>query len=153
MMVQVPVNPYFLGIYCDVPALQQPPLAIAMLTPDSVPADQIRSYAATVDVLKSAVRGARRDPQRMRRAASSGICLSLSGRGRAPVPGAGEGPNSGITVCGIVRASFAQCCCCRSADSARDDKGRVGTLRCANYKCADDFAGVLLSKLGGLLPW
>ncbi len=52
VMVKIPVAT---PIYCDVPALQQPPLAIAMLTPDSAPADTIRSYAATVDVLKSAV--------------------------------------------------------------------------------------------------
>ena len=51
--VEVPVPT---PIYCQVPTLNPPTLAIASLTPDSPPADTVRSYAATVDVLKSAVR-------------------------------------------------------------------------------------------------
>ena len=43
-------------IYCDVPTLNPPILPIATLTPDYPPADTVRSYAASVDVLKSAVR-------------------------------------------------------------------------------------------------
>ena len=53
VMVEVPVAT---PIYCTVPVLNPPVLAIAALTPDSAPADTVRSYAATVDVLKSAVR-------------------------------------------------------------------------------------------------
>ena len=53
MLVNIPIAT---PIYCDVPALQSPSLAIASLTADSPPADTIRDYAATVDVLKSAVR-------------------------------------------------------------------------------------------------
>ena len=53
VLVNVPI---VTPIYCDVPALRPPPLAIASLTEDSPPADTIRDYAATVDVLKSAVR-------------------------------------------------------------------------------------------------
>jgi hypothetical protein len=51
-MVEVPIAT---PIYCQVPKLQPPILAIAALTPDSAPADTVRSYAASVDVLKSAV--------------------------------------------------------------------------------------------------
>jgi hypothetical protein len=53
VMVEVPVST---PIYCQVSALQPPALAIAALTPDSPPADTVRSYAASVEVLKSAVR-------------------------------------------------------------------------------------------------
>ena len=53
VLVNVPIAT---PIYCDVPVLQPPPLAIASLNEDSPPADTIRDYAATVDVLKSAVR-------------------------------------------------------------------------------------------------
>jgi hypothetical protein len=53
VMVNVPIAT---PIYCDVPAMQPPALAIASLTADSPPADTIRDYAATVDVLKAAVR-------------------------------------------------------------------------------------------------
>ena len=52
VMVEVPIAT---PIYCQVPKLQPPILAIADLTPDSAPADTVRSYAASVDVLKSAV--------------------------------------------------------------------------------------------------
>jgi hypothetical protein len=52
VMVEVPIAT---PIYCQVPKLQPPILAIADLTPDSPPADTVRSYAASVDVLKSAV--------------------------------------------------------------------------------------------------
>jgi hypothetical protein len=52
VMVEVPIAT---PIYCQVPKLQPPILAIAALTPDSPPADTVRSYAASVDVLKSAV--------------------------------------------------------------------------------------------------
>ena len=53
VMVKIPVAT---PIYCQIPALQNPPLAIASLSEDSAPADTIRSYVATVDILKSAVR-------------------------------------------------------------------------------------------------
>ena len=53
VMVNVPIAT---PIYCDVPMLPAPALAIASLTADSPPADTIRDYAATVEVLKSAVR-------------------------------------------------------------------------------------------------
>jgi len=52
VMVEVPIAT---PIYCQVPKLQPPILAIATLTPDSPPADTVRSYAASVDILKSAV--------------------------------------------------------------------------------------------------
>src|SRR5229473_1855622 len=49
VIVEVPVPT---PIYCDVPALEPPTLAIAALAPASPPADTVRSYAASVDVLK-----------------------------------------------------------------------------------------------------
>jgi hypothetical protein len=52
VMVEVPIA---IPIYCQVPKLQPPILAIAALTLDSPPADTVRSYAASVDILKSAV--------------------------------------------------------------------------------------------------
>ena len=52
VMVEIPIAT---PIYCQVPKLQPPTLAIAALTADSLPADTVRSYAASVDVLKSAV--------------------------------------------------------------------------------------------------
>ena len=51
-MVEVPIAT---PIYCQVPKLEPPILAISTLTADSPPADTVRSYAASVDVLKSAV--------------------------------------------------------------------------------------------------
>jgi hypothetical protein len=51
--VEVPVPQL---VYCAVPSLAAPLLAIAKLKVDSPPADTIRSYASTVIVLKSAVR-------------------------------------------------------------------------------------------------
>ena len=51
--VEIPVPT---PIYCQVPTLEPPILPIASLTPDSPPADTVRFYAASVDVLKSAVR-------------------------------------------------------------------------------------------------
>jgi hypothetical protein len=53
VLVQVPVAT---PIYCQVPPLNPPILAIASLTPDSPPADTVRSYASSVEVLKGAVR-------------------------------------------------------------------------------------------------
>ncbi len=42
-------------VYCDVPKLQKPALALAGLKPDSPPADTIRAYAASVELLKGAL--------------------------------------------------------------------------------------------------
>jgi hypothetical protein len=52
VLVQIPVAT---PIYCTVPPLNPPIIAIASLTPDSPPADTVRSYASSVEVLKSAV--------------------------------------------------------------------------------------------------
>ncbi len=52
VMVNVPVPT---PVYCDAPELQKPALALAALTPDSPPADTIRAYAASVELLKGAV--------------------------------------------------------------------------------------------------
>ena len=43
-------------VYCQVAKLNQPALPIAALHPDSAPADTVRAYAATVAILKGAVR-------------------------------------------------------------------------------------------------
>jgi hypothetical protein len=51
-LVEVPVPT---PIYCDVPALPRPALPIATLGAGSAPADTVRSYAATVVVLKAAL--------------------------------------------------------------------------------------------------
>jgi hypothetical protein len=67
VMVNVPVPT---PVYCDAPELQKPALALARLTSDSPPADTIRAYAASVELLKGAVierdkiiDGCRRPPQ------------------------------------------------------------------------------------------
>lgn len=55
----VPVTvkvPVFQPIYCKAPRLDSPALPIADLTPVSAPAETIRAYAATVVLLKGAVR-------------------------------------------------------------------------------------------------
>lgn len=53
----VTVNvPVLRTVYCAAPALKQPALALASLRADSPPADTMRSYVASVMVLKSAVR-------------------------------------------------------------------------------------------------
>jgi hypothetical protein len=51
-MVRVPVPT---PVYCNPPEIQRPELPIAHLTLASPPADTIRLYAATVEVLKGAV--------------------------------------------------------------------------------------------------
>ncbi|MGH7935214.1 MAG: hypothetical protein ACREQN_18890 [Candidatus Binataceae bacterium] len=53
VMVNVPV---YQRIYCKVPQLRRPALPIAQLTPTAMPADTIRAYAATVVLLKGAVK-------------------------------------------------------------------------------------------------
>jgi hypothetical protein len=42
-------------VYCDAPALPKPVLPLATLKPDSAPADTVRAYAASVELLKGAV--------------------------------------------------------------------------------------------------
>jgi len=42
-------------VYCDAPDLGKPALPLAGLKTDSAPADTVRLYAATVEVLKGAV--------------------------------------------------------------------------------------------------
>jgi hypothetical protein len=51
--VQVPVAT---PVYCEVGKLTKPELPIAALKPNSAPDDTVRAYAATVAVLKGAVR-------------------------------------------------------------------------------------------------
>ena len=51
--VKVPVA---IAVYCQVAKLDQPELPIAALRADSAPDDTIRAYAATVAILKGAVR-------------------------------------------------------------------------------------------------
>lgn len=51
--VQVPVAT---PVYCQVGELDKPALPLSTLKPDSAPADTIRAYAATVAILKGAVR-------------------------------------------------------------------------------------------------
>jgi hypothetical protein len=53
VMVEVPV---LHEMPCPVPALDHPTLPLAALKPDSPPADTMRVYAATVVILKGAVR-------------------------------------------------------------------------------------------------
>ena len=53
VMVEVPVPS---PVYCTAERLHPPALAIAALRSDSPPADTIRSYAASVIVLKSAIK-------------------------------------------------------------------------------------------------
>ena len=52
VMVNVPVAT---PVYCDAPTLGKPALPLASLRGDSPPADTVRLYAATVEVLKGAV--------------------------------------------------------------------------------------------------
>jgi hypothetical protein len=51
--VKVPVAT---PVYCQVAKMNQPALPVAALHPDSAPADTMRAYAATVAILKGAVR-------------------------------------------------------------------------------------------------
>lgn len=71
-------------IYCQVPTLEPPILPIASLTPDSPPADTVRSYAASVDVLKSAVR--ERDALLQGCAAPSGTITLSNSQSQTPQP-------------------------------------------------------------------
>jgi hypothetical protein len=101
VMVEVPVST---PIYCQVPALQPPLLAIAALTPDSLPADTVRSYAASVDVLKSAVR--ERDAILAGCAAPAGTSVSppSPGPNLSPSPGpqaSMASPPAARAACGI----------------------------------------------------
>jgi hypothetical protein len=51
--VQIPV---YKPVYCTAPALDHPRLPVATLAAGSAPADTLRAYAATVVLLKGAVR-------------------------------------------------------------------------------------------------
>jgi hypothetical protein len=51
--VQVPVA---VPVYCNVAKLDKPELPLAALNADSAPDDTVRAYAATVAILKGAVR-------------------------------------------------------------------------------------------------
>jgi hypothetical protein len=135
-MVKIPIAT---PIYCDVPVLQQPPLAIAMLTADSAPADTIRMYVATVDILKSAVK----ERDTILKACAAPDCLSLSGRGRAK--GAGEGPNSEMSSCTSTTSTSLRG---PSAPQAMTQKNTP-----APTTASSTFATALLSKLRVLLPW
>jgi hypothetical protein len=119
-MVKIPIAT---PIYCDVPALQQPPLPIARLTPDSAPADTIRSYAATVYVLKSAV---------VERDTILKACA-------APPAVAGDVPadNSVASV----------------QPNPRPLPSREGEQSQAKGVKATSLAGALVSKLRGVIPW
>jgi hypothetical protein len=48
--------PVFQPVYCTLPQLANPQLPISGLTPSSPPADTLRAYAASVVLLKGAVR-------------------------------------------------------------------------------------------------
>jgi hypothetical protein len=48
--------PVYEPIYCPMPTLANPRLPIAALTPESPPADTLRAYAASIVLLKAAVR-------------------------------------------------------------------------------------------------
>ena len=52
VMVKVPV---YEPIYCATPKLERPVLPVGALRPDSLPADTMKAYAATVAILKGAV--------------------------------------------------------------------------------------------------
>jgi len=52
-IVKVPVSQ---PVYCPAPKLERPALPVAELRGDTAPADTIRAYAATVVILKGAVR-------------------------------------------------------------------------------------------------
>ena len=47
--------PVMTPVYCNVQIPAKPALPLASLTPDSVPADTVRAYAASVALLKAAV--------------------------------------------------------------------------------------------------
>jgi hypothetical protein len=109
VMVKIPIAT---PIYCDVPALQRPPLAIAMLTSDSPPADTIRFVRGDGGRAEERGRRARRDHQRMRRAG----CERYSS-----IAPASAAPGS-----------------LGSADCARDDrKQEWGIFQSANDKRSD----------------
>jgi hypothetical protein len=120
VMVKIPIAT---PIYCDVPALQQPPLPIAMLTRDSAPADTIRCYVATVDVLKSAVK--ERD-------------TILRGCAAPPA------------VAGEVPADNAMA---SAQPNPRPLPSREGEQSQGKGVNAASWAGALVSKLRGLIPW
>jgi hypothetical protein len=48
--------PVYEPVYCPIPHLANPRLPISALTPESPPADTLRAYAASVVLLKAAVR-------------------------------------------------------------------------------------------------
>jgi hypothetical protein len=48
--------PVYEPVYCPIPTLANPRLPISALTPESPPADTLRAYAASVVLLKAAVR-------------------------------------------------------------------------------------------------
>src|SRR5579872_669619 len=57
--IETPVEvkvPVATPVYCQVGKLSRPSLPLSTLKPDSAPADTIRTYAATVAILKGAVR-------------------------------------------------------------------------------------------------
>jgi hypothetical protein len=86
--VKVPVAT---PVYCEVGKLAKPELPIAALKPDSAAADTVRAYAATVAILKGAVR--QRD-------------LLLQGCGApasAPVPAAASAGAAASEASGEVR--------------------------------------------------
>lgn len=79
--------PVPIPVYCKVGKLAKPELPIAVLKGDSAPADTIRAYAATVAILKGAIRE--------RDLAIEG-CAAPSDQGQTPrprsaPPAAGEG--------------------------------------------------------------
>jgi hypothetical protein len=126
VIVKIPVAT---PIYCAVPVLEHPPLAIAALTEDSPPADTIRSYAATVDVLKSAV--LQRD---------------------AILKGCGAPAGDAAATAGIEEGGPSP------APSARPlpDRERQGSSAEPSNPPANNFtaaAGALLSRLRGWVPW
>jgi hypothetical protein len=121
-MVKIPVAT---PIYCDVPALQRPLLPIAALTPESAPADTIRSYAATVDVLKSAV---------VERDAILKGCGAPDDTAASPPQASLRGPSAPQTPLGMTQ------------------KGSPESSNAATTS-APTLAGALLSKLRGVIPW
>jgi hypothetical protein len=131
--VKIPVA---IPIYCQVPALEPPPLAIAMLTPDSAPADTIRAYVATVDVLKSSVR------ERDTILKGCGEPPDTAAAGTEQAGGPGVAPPPAAETAGSV-----------APPSARPLRSKEGGQGQGQKEGGTSFASALLGELRGLIPW
>jgi hypothetical protein len=76
--------PVYEPVYCPAPPLANPRLPIAGLTPQSPPADTLRAYAASIVLLKAAVR----QLDDVLEGCAEPAATSLPAGGAAPIDGA-----------------------------------------------------------------